>query len=122
MNILTMKLFLQSQHLIGRFLNSRVSLQAEEMTITYRIYGASMQEKQAVSVEVNAAVSLLETDSLSKMQSSGCDLLEVTDSLIRQAQIIFLLSFKTCIRCYISSVCTTAESEGVADKLNTEVR
>lgn len=111
-----------SIYLTGRFLNSRVSLQAEEITITYRIYSASMQEKQAVLVEVNATVSLLEIDSLSKVQSSGCDLLEMNDSLIRHAERIFLWSYKACIRCYISSACRTAESKEAADKHNTEVR
>lgn len=74
MNIFTMKLFL---HLTGKLLNSRVSLQAEEITIAYTIYSTSMQETQAVSVEFNGTVSLLETDSLSKVQSSGFDL-EIT--------------------------------------------
>lgn len=81
-----------------------------------------MQEKQAVTVQVNATISLLQMDSLSKMQSGGCNLLEITDSLTRQAEKIFLLSLSTCIRCYISSARRTAESEGVADKHNTEVR
>jgi len=83
MNILNVKLFLQSQHLPRRFLNFRISLQAEDISITYRIYGVNMQKKQTVSVEVHATVSLLETDSLSIVQSSGCAVLEMTHSLIR---------------------------------------
>lgn len=76
-----------------------------------------MQEKQAVTVQVNATISLLQMDSLSKMQSSGCDLLEITDPLIRQAERIFLLSLLRCIRYYISSARRTAESEGAADNI-----
>lgn len=66
MNFSTIRVFLKRQHLTGRFLNSRVSLHAEEITITDRISGAGMQEKQGV--EVNATGNLSHSDSSSKVQ------------------------------------------------------